>query len=181
MWLPYSGHSPETDGNTRVSKARGKAFRHKNGSFPVITASCTPAFAHGIPRRVSHSAANAAIRQPDSARFRLSSRRENPSEAPFFHAGKKPENRFAARNFRLCRKKDISFSKEIRLIPQSGLHICSHNSHICSLYGIFMPPVAPDLRFPIFPEDANARIFCPFDRKSGRFYFILAIRAVTPP
>ena len=53
------------------------------------------------------------------------------------------------------------------------------------IYAAFMeyscPPVAPDLRFPIFPEDANARIFCPFDRKSGRFYFILAIRAVTPP
>ena len=39
------------------------------------------------------------------------------ARSPFFPASHTQENRFAARNFRLCGKKEISFSKEIPFLP----------------------------------------------------------------
>ena len=93
-----------------------------------------------------------AKRQTDFARRRPPTRRKKPPEAPFFPAFHTPGNFFAARNSRLCGKKEISFSKEILFLPhengrRSGemLHTDSSRARFLTLRVLF-PPCHPDAR-----------------------------------
>ena len=85
-----------------------------------------------------------AKRQTFFARGRPPIRRKKLSEAPFFPAFHTPENFFAARNFRLCGKTQISFSKEIPFLPHKNgrcggemLHTDSSHAYFLTIQGLF--------------------------------------------
>ena len=93
-----------------------------------------------------------AKRQSGFARGKPPIRKKNPPEAPFFLAFHTPGNVFAARNFRLCGKKEISFRKEILFLPhknraKSGemFHTDSSATRFLTLRGLF-PPCRPAAR-----------------------------------
>ena len=76
--------------------------------------------ADGCRPRVSQAGERLAKGQMDFVREKSPNRRKKPSEAPFFPAFHTPVDFFAARNFRLCGKKEISFSKEIPFLPHKN-------------------------------------------------------------
>ena len=96
--------------------------------------------------RVSQRGGEPTKRQSGFARGKSPNRRKKPPEAPFFHAFHTPGNVFAARNFRLCGKKKISFRKEIPFLPHKNarrggetLHTDSSRARFLTLRGLFPP------------------------------------------
>ena len=76
--------------------------------------------------------------QMDFARGRPQIRSKKPSEAPFFPAFHTPGNFFAARNFRLCGKTQISFSKEIPFLPHKNARCGGEMFHTGSSHACFL-------------------------------------------
>ena len=70
--------------------------------------------------RVRPGRENLAKRHRGFVRQNTSNSGKKRPEAPFPAAFHRPENLFAARKFRLCGKKKISFSKEIRFLPHKN-------------------------------------------------------------
>ena len=90
---------------------------------PVFRDTLPPAAgcrADGRRPRVGPCGERLAKGQMDFARGKPPTRRKTPPEAPFFPAFHTPGNVFAARNSRLCGKKQISFSKEIPFLPHKN-------------------------------------------------------------
>ena len=90
-------------------KSRMKAY--PAFCFPLPSRKARPA--HGPTAGVRPGRGNLAKRHPGFVRQNTSNSGKKRPEAPFPAAFHRPENLFAARKFRLCGKKKISFSKEI--------------------------------------------------------------------
>ncbi len=102
--------------------------------------------------RVSRAGDCRTKSQPDFVRMKAPNRQERWPEASFFPAFHTSGNFFAARNLRLCGKKEISFSKEIPFLPHENarrggemFHTDSSRARFLTLRGLF-PPCHPAAR-----------------------------------
>ena len=159
------------DGRKHANLADLRECRMKGGSLFSVTL-CRPprdAVRTGAAPASAGRGRKPAKRQTVFARGRPPTRRKKPSEAPLFPASHAPGNFFAARNLRLCGKKEISFSKEIPFLPHENArrggemrHTDSSPARFLTLRGLF-PPCLPAARMPTGAENL------PFWQENPRF------------
>ena len=147
---PRESHGREQGrGRAEIREPRGLAGVQDESRKPVSRDTLPPATgcrADGCRPRVSQAGERLAKRQSDFVRGNSPNRKKKPSEAPFFPAFHTPGNFFAARKFRLCGKKEISFSKEIPFLPHENghrggemLHTGSSRARFLTIRGLFPP------------------------------------------
>ena len=153
-----------TDGNARFSRHGGNAGWH---GFPL--------FASVLPRRgrpcaddlrgsVSRKGEWGTKGQPDFVRVKASTRRKMRAEAPVPSVFQPPENFFAARNFRLCGKKKVSFSKEFAFLPHKS-RLPAREMRDRSISRAFFLTIHGFLRpFSAFMEERESGTCFPFAR-----------------
>ena len=132
-----------------MRESRGPAGMQDESRRPVFRDTLPPATgcrADGRRPRVGPCGERLAKGQMDFARGKPPTRRKTPPEAPFFPAFHTPGNVFAARNSRLCGKKQISFSKEIPFLPHKNarrggemLHTNGFPARFLTLRTLFAP------------------------------------------